>query len=116
MSKDFTAVAQSVVDGASLLKDAVPDAMAAFGALGKAAYGDGALSPKTKELIALAIAVAARCEGCVGYHARAAYKKGASRAEVAEVLAVAIQMGGGPSMVYGAEVLRAYDEFAASGV
>lgn len=114
MAKDYAATADSVVTGANQLGHAIPDAMAAFGALGKAAYGDGALAPKTKELISLAISVAARCDGCVAYHARAAVKKGVTREELAEALAVAIQMGGGPSMVYAGQALEAYDQFAAS--
>ena len=113
MAKDYKALADSVVSGAGQLGKAVPDAMAAFGALGKASYGEGALSAKTKELISLAISVAARCDGCVAYHARAAVKKGVTRAEVAEALALAIQMGGGPSMVYAGQALEAYDTFAA---
>ncbi|MCB1509863.1 MAG: carboxymuconolactone decarboxylase family protein [Hyphomicrobiaceae bacterium] len=112
MAKDYVAIADSVVTGANKLAKAVPDAMGAFGALGKASYGEGKLSAKTKELISLAISVAARCDGCVAYHARAAHKKGVSREEVAEALAVAIQMGGGPSMVYAGQALEAYDTFA----
>jgi len=115
MSKDFPKIAKEVVDGAGLLSGALPDTMAAFGALGKATYTDGALSPKMKELIALAIGVAVRCDGCVGYHARATYECGATREEVAEALAVAIHMGGGPSMVYSGEALKAYDAFAKKG-
>lgn len=112
MTKDFSAAANDVVTGADLLAEALPDAMAAFGALGKATYKDAALSAKTKELIALAIGVTCRCDGCVAYHARAAYRRGATRQEVVETLSVALQMGGGPSMVYGGEALRAFDEFA----
>ena len=112
MSKDYPQIASDVVAGAGLLAEAIPETMAAFGALGKATYTDAALSPKVKELIALAIGVAVRCDGCVGYHAKAARERGASREEVAETLAVAIHMGGGPSMVYGGEALKAYDAFA----
>ncbi len=111
MSKDYSEIAASVVDGAAELRKAIPEAMAGFAALGKAAYAPGTLSAKTKELISLAIAVAARCDGCVAYHAKAAKEKGASRQEVVETLGVALQMGGGPSMVYGGEALRAFDSF-----
>ena len=90
----------------------IPDTMAAFSDLGSATYTDGAISAKQKELIALAIGVTVRCDGCVAFHARAACRRGATRAEVAEAISVAIQMGGGPSMVYGGEALAAYDEFA----
>lgn len=113
MSKDYVALADAVVSGANALGKAAPEAMTAFGGLGKAAYGAGALDAKAKELIALAISVAARCDGCVAYHARAAVNKGVTRDEVAEALAVVIQMGGGPSMVYSGQALEAYDTFAA---
>ena len=112
MKKDFAGVAEDVVSGANLLMEAVPEVMSGFAALGKATYRDAALSAKMKELIALAIGVASRCDGCVSYHARAAFRRGATRAEVAEAVAVAIHMGGGPSMVYGGEALSAFDTFA----
>ena len=93
------------------LRKLVPDAMNGFAALTKAAQSAGALDKKTKELLALAIAVATHCEGCIAYHARAALRTGASRQEVAEALAVAIQMGGGPNANYAADALRAFDQF-----
>lgn len=91
----------------------VPDSVKAYGGLSKAAQSPGALDTKTKELIALAISVATRCDGCIAYHARNSVRAGATRQEIAEMLGVTLQMGGGPSMVYAADALRAYDEFAA---
>jgi AhpD family alkylhydroperoxidase len=114
LKHDYLRVAQDVVEGATALRSAIPNAMAGFGALGAAAYADGALSGKHKELIALAIGITVRCDGCVGYHAKACFDKGASREEVAEAIAVAVQMGGGPSMVYGATALDAYDQISAA--
>ena len=96
------------------LYDLVPEPIAAYGKLSKAAQTAGALDTKTKELIALAIAVATRCDGCIAYHARNSVRQGATRQEIAEMLAVTVQMGGGPSMVHAADALRAYDEFAAA--
>lgn len=92
----------------------VPDAVKAYGSLSKTAQVPGALDHRTKELIALAISVATRCDGCIAYHARNSVRAGATRQEIAEMLAVTLQMGGGPSMVHAADALRAYDEFAAS--
>ena len=63
--------------------------------------------------VAIGIAVATRCDGCVGFHAKAAIKAGATREEVLETLSMAIYMGAGPSMIYAAEALRAFDELAA---
>jgi AhpD family alkylhydroperoxidase len=72
---------------------------------------DGALSTKTKELIALAIAVTERCDGCIAYHAKAAALQGATAEEVAEALAVALLMAGGPASVYGPRAWAAFCEF-----
>ena len=110
LHRDYLQVAKEVSQGAAALRGALPKAMAGFASLGAAAYAAGALEPKFKELIALAIGISSRCDGCVGYHAKACFDKGASREEVAETIAVAIQMGGGPSMVYGASALDAYDQ------
>jgi AhpD family alkylhydroperoxidase len=87
--------------------------LAAFRAVVKAASTDGALSHKEKELIALAISVAIRCEGCIVFHTRACVRLGVSRAELLEMLGVAVEMGGGPSAIYGAQALACYDEMAA---
>jgi AhpD family alkylhydroperoxidase len=108
---DYIATAKAVSAGAMALRKAHPKAMEAFAALGSATYGEGALDAKTKELIALAIGITVRCDGCVAAHGRSAWQKGVTREELAEAIGVAIHMGGGPSMVYGAEALRAYDAF-----
>lgn len=93
------------------LRKLVPETMSGFAALTRAAQATGALDKKVKELLALAIAVATHCEGCIAYHARGALRAGASRQEVAEALGVAIQMGGGPNANYAADALRAFDQF-----
>lgn len=110
---DYAETAKAVSSGAVALRKAHPKMMEAFAALGAAVYPDGALDAKTKELIALAISVTVRCDGCVAAHGRSAYQKGVGRDELVEAIGVAVHMGGGPSMVYGAEALRAYDSFAA---
>lgn len=112
--QDYSQIAAAYHAGYADLADVIPSTTSAFGKLVMTATDDGALPTKTKELIALAIAIAARCDGCIAHHAQAVYKVGATRAEVAEMIGVAIVMGGGPSSVYGAETLRAYDEFAAA--
>ncbi|MDE2407654.1 MAG: carboxymuconolactone decarboxylase family protein [Xanthomonadaceae bacterium] len=84
--------------------------MRGFSSLAREALKPGALDVKTKELIAMGIAVAVRCDGCIGFHAKAAIKAGASRAEILDTLSMAIYMGAGPSMIYAAEALRAFDE------
>jgi len=91
------------------LRKAMPDPAAAFAALAKSAISPGVLDSKTKELIALAIGITARCDGCLAFHAKAAKQYGASRDEIIETISVALYMGGGPSMIYGAEALDAFD-------
>lgn len=96
------------------LKESVPDVMTSFNALGKAALAPGAIDAKTKELIALAIGVAARCDGCLGYHTQALARLGATREEVHDMLGVAVYMGGGPSLMYAANTVAAFDEALAA--
>ena len=86
--------------------------MKGFGALSMAATASKAIDTKMKELMALAIGIAVHCDGCVAYHTKMAHQHGASREEVAETVALAVYMGGGPAAVYGADALRAYDQFA----
>ena len=78
-----------------------------FGQLAKASMAEGALSTRHKELMALAIGVTSRCDGCIAYHARNSVRAGATRQEVAEALGVTIQMGGGPGITVAADALRA---------
>jgi glutamate dehydrogenase (NAD(P)+) len=112
MSKDFVQIANDVVTGAGLLRQGAPDAMTAFAALSKAATTANALDTKTKELMAAAIGIAMRCEGCIAYHTKMAHRHGASRQELLETVALAVYMGGGPASVYGADAVRAYDQFS----
>ena len=93
------------------VRKGVPDVARAFAQLAKASIAPGALDSKTKELIALAIGITARCGGCLAYHARAAAREGATREEIMETIGVSVYMGGGPSMIYGAEALAAFDAF-----
>jgi len=86
--------------------------MKAFSALAEAATRDGALDRKTKELIALAVGIAGHCDACIGFHMRTLVKLGATRAEVEDALGVAVYMGGGPSLMYAADALAAYEELS----
>ena len=93
------------------LNKLIPDTTKAFGALGKTVKeGDGPLDFKTKEYVALGIAIATKCEACIVLHIQALVRIGATREEVGDVLAMTIQMGGGPSMMYAAKALECYDD------
>ncbi len=114
MTIDYQAKIRDIDEYAGELKTLIPDTVAAFAGLSRAAQSPGTLDKKVKELLALAISVAVHCDGCVAYHARNAKRIGATRQEVAETLGVAIQMGGGPSFNHAAEALRAFDQFTAA--
>jgi AhpD family alkylhydroperoxidase len=109
----YAQLADQVASGIGLLREGAQETAKAFAALAIAATAPKALDSKTKELIALAVGIAGHCDGCVAYHTRAAWKQGASRQEILETVATAIYMGGGPAAVYGADAVRAYDEFSA---
>jgi AhpD family alkylhydroperoxidase len=111
MTKDYHAVIGDIGPYANELRKLIPDTMTGFGAMAKSATTTKLIDEKTKEMIALALGVAARCDGCLAYHAKALVRLGATREEVAEVLGMAIYMGGGPSLMYAADALRAYDQF-----
>ncbi len=93
------------------LAEAQPKTMQGFNALHSASSEAGALDQKTKELIALAIAVASRCDGCIAFHTNDALNAGASEAEITDALGVAILMGGGPSLMYATHVMEAVADF-----
>lgn len=103
---------QAVSSGLSSLRRSTPEVMKSFNELGRAATAPGVLDAKTKELIAMALSVAARCDPCIGFHAKALVKLGATRAQLDETLGVATYMGGGPSLMYAANAVAAFDEFA----
>jgi AhpD family alkylhydroperoxidase len=88
--------------------------MSAFVQLNGATTTAGALDAKTKQLIALAIGIAARCNGCIAYHVHDAVRAGATRQEILEALGIAIMMGGGPAVVYACNALEALDQFTSS--
>ncbi len=94
------------------LRQAIPEVWEGFGLLHDAAMAEGVLSGKHKQLIALAISVVKRCDGCIAYHARAAARQGATAEEVGEALGVALLMDGGTASVYAPRAWAAYLEFA----
>ena len=111
MEKDYSEFTKRISGDLRKLRKDIPDTMQAFSALAQAATRDGALDRKTKELIALALGVAARCDGCIGFHTETLVKLGATRQEVEETLGMAIYMGGGPSLMYAADAISAFEQF-----
>lgn len=96
------------------LRRAIPDVYRGYAELHSAALTSGALDVKTKELIALAIAIGKQCDGCIAAHAQGAAMAGATPQEAAEAIGVAILMNGGPGTVYGPRAYAAFNEFHAA--
>lgn len=113
MTKNYKEVTTNILSSLSKMRKEIPDVMNGFNSLAQASTKDGALDKKTKELIALALGIAAHCDGCIGFHTQALVKLGVTREEFLETLGMAVYMGGGPSLMYAAEALQAFEEFSA---
>jgi AhpD family alkylhydroperoxidase len=113
---DWISKRDNTKDQLRVLNKAIPDQTRAFSALGKAVKEGGELDFKTKELVAMGMAIVLRCEACIVLHMEALVRVGASREEVGDVLAMSIQMGGGPAMMYAAEAMECYDQLMAQKV
>lgn len=90
-----------------------PESIKGYLALANSTEKSEHLDKKTRELIALAVAVTTRCDGCIASHIEAAIKHGVSREELAEALNVAMALNAGAALVYSARALDCYEEFAA---
>lgn len=115
-SSNYRDLTQGVSARLGSLRTGARDVMKSFGDLGRFAMADGVLDKKTKELMALALGVASHCDPCIGYHTQALVKLGASRQELDETLGVAVYMGGGPSLMYAANAIAAFEEFSKAAV
>ena len=113
MTKNYIEMTKDIAKYAGEIRKGSPDAMAGFYSMSKAASSDGALDEKTKELIAMAIGVTQRCDGCIGFHAKALVNLGVTKQEMTEVMAMCVYMGGGPALMYAADAMKAYEQFSA---
>ncbi len=113
MQKDWPEMARELSQALREVRAGAPETMKAFSALARAALEPKALDTKTKELLALGIAVAICCDACIGFHTEAALKQGATRDEIMETMGLAIYMGAGPSVMYAAQAVDAFDQFSA---
>ena len=109
---DWTKFMDETVTNIGAMAKEFPETDRGFAMMGKAAKEDGALSEKTKELIALGIAIATKCDSCIGFHTKSLIRLGITREEFTEALAMATYMGGGPSYAYSARALKAYETFS----
>ncbi|EKB02134.1 carboxymuconolactone decarboxylase family protein [Proteus mirabilis] len=109
MSK-YQEIVTDISGNMGALSKNIPEVMKSFMSTTKASSKDGVLDAKTKELIA--IAVANRCDGCIGFHTKTLVELGTTEQELAEALGVAIYMGGGPSVMYASNTMGAFKEFS----
>jgi len=113
MGQEYKQLTRELSASIGAIRKDIPDVMRGFSDMAGAALEDGALSKKTKELIALSIGVATHCKGCIGFHVQALVALGVTRDELVAALGMAIYMGGGPSLMYAAEAMQAFEEFSA---
>jgi len=111
MTSHGKAVRDALRGSTRALRQAIPEVYRGYRELHEAALADGAPDAKTKELIALAIAVSKECDDCIAAHAHGAVRLGATPAEAAEAIGVTFLMNGGPATVYGARAFEAFREF-----
>jgi AhpD family alkylhydroperoxidase len=116
MTTNYIELRQHLEDRLTQFGREMPGPMTGFARLHKKAVEDGALSAKVKEMMALAISIAAGCEGCIAYHTHDAIKAGAARAELLETIGVGLMMGGGPGSIYAAHALDAVEQFLAESL
>lgn len=91
-----------------------PGALSGLNAIEESASKSNLLGVKVHELIALAVAVTTRCDGCISVHTKKAVEAGATREEIAEALSVAIALNAGAALVYTARVFDTHDALAAT--
>jgi len=108
MMLDWNAYRKQLQTTIGEMSKVIPGTVRGYSELSAGNGKDAVLSPKIRELIALAVAVTRQCDGCITVHTDAAVKQGASREEIAEALAVAIAVNAGAALVYSARVMDAY--------
>jgi len=113
-AKSYKEITGRISRNMSALVKEQSEVMQGFRQMAGSVVKDGALSAKQKEFIALAIGVAQRCDGCIGFHVKKLIELGATKEEIMEVLGVNVYMGGGPALMYAAEALHAYEDFTTS--
>jgi AhpD family alkylhydroperoxidase len=109
---DFPAHRTELRQGYRDLMTAIPAQMKGFGDLHRSAVADGALPQAIKELMAVSIAIAQRCDDCIALHMHDAIRAGATPEQVHEAIGVALLMGGGPASTYATHALRALEQFS----
>ena len=108
--QDWNAYRETLMGRIGDFGELSPDALRGLQTIERGAVKAGKLEPKMHELIALAVAITTRCDGCISIHAKKAVEFGATREEIAEALCVAIALNAGAALTYTA---RVFDTIAA---
>ncbi|HVB14865.1 MAG TPA: carboxymuconolactone decarboxylase family protein [Candidatus Dormibacteraeota bacterium] len=111
---DYPQILKDLGPSISELRQAIPEVWSGYTQTHRAVMVDGAVTAKHKELIALAISIVKRCDGCVAAHAHGAARRGATPQEVAEAIGVTLLLEGGPATVWGPRAWQAYQQFVAA--
>jgi AhpD family alkylhydroperoxidase len=107
---DYSKVLKDLAQPIAELRQAIPEVWAHYAETHRAVMVGGELSAKEKELIALAISVVKKCDGCIAAHGRGAARRGATPGEVAEAIGVTLLLEGGPATVWGPRAWEAYQQ------
>jgi AhpD family alkylhydroperoxidase len=108
MILDWKSLLQQIVKRGGELGELTPGTRSGYRMLHAAGAETNHLDAKTRELIALAISVTTRCDGCIANHTQKAIQLGISREEIAEALGVAVAMNAGAALAYSGRVMDAY--------
>jgi AhpD family alkylhydroperoxidase len=108
MMLDWNEYRHQLTAGVGEIARLSPDTVRGYVGLSSAAAKKDLLGAKVRELIALAVAVTMRCDGCIAVHTDAAIKQGATEDEIAEALGVAVALNAGAALVYSTRVMDAY--------
>jgi AhpD family alkylhydroperoxidase len=110
MLNNWTAQLTNTKKASAALGKANPKLLTAYQGLNAAQNGNGALDAKTRELIALAVAVTTRCDSCIASHVNMARQAGVTEAELGDALGTAIALNAGVAYVYSLRVMEAFNE------
>jgi AhpD family alkylhydroperoxidase len=108
MMLDWNEYRQQVINGVGEIGRLAPDTVRGYAGMSGAGQKNDLLGAKVRELIALAVAVTVRCDGCIAIHTDAAIRHGASREEIAEALGVAVAVNAGAALVFSTRVMDAF--------
>lgn len=113
MMQDWNTYRDSLMERVGDFAKQTPDVLRGLSVIDGAAAKTGHLDAKMHELIALAVAVTTRCDGCISVHTKKAAEAGATLGEISEALSVAVALNAGAALVYSSRVVEAFQQLPA---